>query len=95
MGSVLAAELASGELNVTMEQAIGWHLQGNHYPPIPSSMIQPCIDAIDAGNEEDWGRLIALPEGVFYKGETEAPAWAMIEQHHLSAWIHSDEDEFY
>lgn len=92
MGSNLAYELASGELNVTLEQGLAWHLQGNHYPPIPLSMVQPCIEAIDAGNEEDWNKEIAMPEGVFYKGLTTAPAWAIIEQHHLNAWI-EDNDE--
>lgn len=91
MGSNLAYELASGELNVTLEQAIGWHLQGNHFPPIPSSMIQPCIEAIDAGNDEDWDREIAMPEGILYKYGNTAPAWAVIEQHHLHAWIEGEE----
>ena len=47
MGYNTALDFAEN-LDITLEQAIGYHLQGNHYPPVPLSMVQPCIDAIDA-----------------------------------------------
>jgi hypothetical protein len=50
-------------------------------------MVQPCIDAIDAYYEDDFNKEIEMPEGVLYKGKTTAPAWAIIEQHHLNAWL--------
>jgi hypothetical protein len=50
-------------------------------------MVQPCIDAIDAYYDEDYDKLIKLPEGVFWKGRDEAPASAMIDAHHLDAWL--------
>lgn len=82
------------QMDVDLETAIGWHLRGNHYPPVPLSMLQPCIEAIEAFNEDrDTGRLIAMPEGVSYKGMSEAPAWAIIEQHHLEPWLELDMDE--
>lgn len=86
MGSNFATDLAEN-IDISLEQAIGYHLQGNHYPPVPLSMVQPCIDAIDAYYDEDFDREIAMPEGVSYKGSNVAPAWAVIEQHHLSAWL--------
>jgi hypothetical protein len=73
--------------DLDLEQGIAYHLQGNHYPPVPLSMVQPCIEAIDAYWEEDFDRAIEMPEGVFYKGQTHAPAWAIVEQHHLDAWL--------
>lgn len=90
MGSNLAYDLASTDLSI--ETAIGYHLQGNHYPPVPLSMVQPCLDAIQAYWEDDLNRMIDMPEGVSYRGSNEAPAWAVIEQHHLDAWISHDED---
>jgi hypothetical protein len=76
-----------------MESSIAIHLRGNHYPPVPYSMVDPCIQAIDAYWEDDMQRLIEMPEGVSYKGNTHAPAWAIIEQHHIDAWCtESDED---
>jgi hypothetical protein len=86
MGSTFALDLAEN-IDVTLEQAIGYHLQGNHYPPVPLSMVQPCIEAIDAYYEEDFNREIEMPEGVSYRGKTTAPAIAIIEQHHLNAWL--------
>ena len=93
MGSSTAIDLAEN-IDISLEQAIGYHLQGNHYPPVPLSMVQPCIDAIDAYHDNDAMRQIAMPDGVFYKGMSHAPAYAIIEQHHLDAWLPQD-DEYY
>jgi len=90
MGSNMATELADGTLGLDMESAIAMHLRVNHYPPVPTSMVQPCIDAIDAYWEDSLERLIEMPEGVSYKGNTHAPAWAIIEAHHLDAWCQDD-----
>lgn len=86
MGSNFATDLAEN-IDISLESAIGMHLQGNHYPPVPLSMVQPCIEAIDAYYDEDFDKEIEMPEGVSYRGKTTAPAWAIIEQHHLSAWL--------
>jgi hypothetical protein len=87
MGHNTALDFAELDL----EQGIAYHLQGNHYPPVPLSMVQPCIYAIDAFYDEDTDRLIEMPKGVSYKGNTHAPAWAIIEQHHLDAWLPESE----
>jgi hypothetical protein len=85
MGSVTALGIQDSVLD--LETQLAYHLQGNHYPPVPLSMVQPCIDAIDAYYDEDYNKLIEMPEGVSYKGNTHAPAWAIIEQHHLEFWL--------
>jgi hypothetical protein len=90
MGSNFATDLAEN-IDISLESAIGMHLQGNHYPPVPLSMVQPCIEAIDAYYDEDFDKEIEMPEGVSYRGKTTAPAWAIIEQHHLSAWLPEEE----
>ena len=84
MGYNTALDL-SNELDI--EVAIGYHLQGNHYPPVPLSMVEPCIEAIDAFYDEDYNREISLPEGISWRGQVTAPASAIIEQHHLEAWL--------
>lgn len=91
MGSNMATELADGTLGLDMESAIAMHLRVNHYPPVPTSMVQPCIDAIDAYWEDDLNRMIEMPDGVLYRGDEYAPAWAIIEAHHLDAWCSEDE----
>ena len=84
MGYNTSLDLAN---ELDLEVAIGYHLQGNHYPPVPLSMVEPCIEAIDAFYDEDYNREIALPQGVLWRGQVTAPASAIIEQHHLEAWL--------
>jgi hypothetical protein len=80
------------ESGIPLEQQLSYHLTSNHFPPVPTSMVQPCIEAIDAINEGDYGRLISLPDGVGYKGLTVAPASAIAEQHHLDAFLDEEVD---
>ena len=87
MGSNMAYELADGLLDLDLETQIGYHLRGNHYPPVPLSMVEPCIDAIDAYHDEDYKRLITLPAPITWRGKDTAPASAIVEAHHLDAWL--------
>lgn len=88
MGALSAMDMAE---QVDIRTALAWHLQYNHYPPIPVSMVDTCIAAIDACNDGVWNEDIDLPAGVYYKGRDTAPAWAIAEQHHLDPWI-TEED---
>jgi hypothetical protein len=91
MGSNFATDLAENDLGLSLRDSIAIQLRGNHYPPVPLSMIDPCIEAIEACNDEDYNRLIKLPEGVSWRGEDSAPASAIVEGHHLDAWLnHAD-----
>ena len=81
------------EEDLSIEAGLAYHLQGNHYPPVPVSMVQPCIDAIDAYYEEDYQREINLPEGISWRGNTSCPASAIVEAHHLEAWLPEYEDQ--
>ena len=89
MGHNTASDLANLSeygIDISLEQQIAIQLQSNHYPPVPLSMVQPCIQAIQEYNDGNTNAEIELPENVEYKGRTTAPAWAIIEQHHLDAW---------
>ncbi len=89
----MANEMASGVLDdmgihLDIETQIGIHLSANHYPPVPKEMVKPCIEAIDAVNDLGlWNADIELPEGITWRGLTTAPASAIIEAHHLDAWL--------
>jgi hypothetical protein len=101
MGSVTALGIQDTVLD--LETQILYHLKGNHYPPVPAEMVAPCIEAIDAYYDEDHSRMIDMPMvgdfQILYKGKTQAPAWAIVEQHHLEFWIQledqGDEGGFY
>lgn len=73
--------------DVDLRSAITWHLRSNHYPPLPLELVDPCIQAIEAAQEEDWERQITLPEPITYRGNPTAPAHAVIEAHHLDAFV--------
>lgn len=95
MGNQLARELADNDMGISLDNALAIHLQSNHYPPVPLSMVPVCLDAIDSYNATFSGdELIELPEGVSWKGKTSAPAWAIIEAHHLDAWCDNPEDYY-
>jgi hypothetical protein len=94
MGLNFATELSEMD-TMPMEAQINLHLQYNFYPPVPSSMVIPCMEAIDAYWEEDYDRQIEMPQGVSYRGSDYAPAHAIIEQHRLGPWVTPDEDEEY
>lgn len=89
MGSQLARDLAGSE-SLTLEQQLHYHLRSNFYPPIPSSMLKPCLEAIEAYFDEQVEKLIDLPEGVSYRGEEQATAGAIITGHRLEAWLDND-----
>jgi hypothetical protein len=90
--SAFAMAQAVTDRQITLEQSLAWHLQSNHYPPVPTSMVEPCIAAIDAAYDDDWNAEITLPAGVSYKGSDVAPAWALISAHHLDAFIPNDDE---
>ena len=76
----------------TLESSLAYHLQCNHYPPVPLSMVPVCVRAINASIASDGymdDQELNLPKGVFYKGHTTAPVYAIIEQHHLDAYVDS------
>ena len=88
MGSLQAVEMAEA---LEIEEALRWHLQVNHYPPIPTEMVAVCIEAIQAVNDYDENREVELPAGVTYKGSPTAPAHAIVTGHHLDPWIERED----
>lgn len=89
MGHLQASEMAR---LTDLDTALRWHLQHNHYPPVPLSMLPACKAAIVAYEDEDYQQAIELPKGVSWKGKPSAPASAIVTDHHLDAFI-SREDE--
>lgn len=94
MGSVTAIGLADSVLD--LDTQILYHLKGNHYPPVPAEMVAPCIEAIDAYYDEDYDRMIDMPMvgdfQILYRGEKQAPARAIVDQHHLDFWLPNDDE---
>lgn len=71
---------------------IAYHLQNNHYPPVPLNMVDTCIEAIEHAEKGEWDSLITLPEKTLYKGEPHASVQVIVESHHLHDFIRSERD---
>lgn len=91
MGNTFANDLANEDFGLSLEQQIRLHLVSNHYPPVPTSMVPVCLEAIDLANSEGMYELVKLPSGVSYKGHPTAPVWAIVENYHLSPWLSQDD----
>lgn len=91
MGYNTAVDLAQSGF-FTMEDSVRYHLSGNFFPSIPSYMVQPCIDAIEAYNNGDSEELIKLPLPVYQGNKDLAPAISIIRAHHLEPWLSEFED---
>jgi len=85
------AELVQ-EGSVQLRAAVEYQLTANHYPPVPRSMIAPCLMAIHACNEGNYNAQIELPDGITWRGQTTAPAAQIVEGHHLEPFCDQDED---
>jgi len=91
MGYKTALELSEIDNQRT---ALVYHLTCNHYPPLPSSMVEACQRAIRNANAGDWDKNVRLPAGISYKGKTLAPTREIISAHHLDAFL-DREDEYW
>lgn len=91
MGANFAHDLASGEFGLSLEDAVRIHLTANHYPPVPTSMVPVCVNAIDLANEGEFDAPVNLPTGITWRSRADAPAFAIIESYHLDAFVFFDE----
>lgn len=94
MGNNFATDLA--ELDMSLENSITIQLRNNHYPPVPYEMVPVCMEAIIAYNNGYSDKKIDMPiiDGfqVRWRDQTTAPAWAIVEGHHLHPWVNSYDD---
>ena len=93
MGNMHAEEYASMK-GKNKDMGLAMHLQSNHYPPVPLSMVGPSKRAISAVNRGKHDAQIKLPEGVLYRGQKSAPASAIVESHHLHAWLKPRDEDY-
>jgi hypothetical protein len=101
MGNLNAAAMAEavGEGQVGLRPALHWHLTANHYPPVPASMVDVCVAAIEAVCDGEDDSEVELPEEVSYRGLSTAPASAIVENYHLgffveNAMVMNEADEY-
>ena len=88
MGSLQASEFSSlvEEGSIQLDQALTWHLRGNHYPPVHLDFLPSAKKAIELANEGDFTSEIELPNGkILTVGE-------IVRGLHLDSFIQNEED---
>ena len=84
MGRLQAEEMVS---QLSQDQALSWHLQYNHYPPIHQSFVKVAEEAIDRASEEDYDYVIEMPNG------RKLTTAQIIEGLHLESFLDEEESE--
>ena len=81
-----------GMLEMTdQDTVLRWHLQSNHYPPVPATMVEPCKWAIRAMYDGEPTKAIELPEGVTYRGMQHIFAGVLVDHFHLDDFLYMEE----
>lgn len=97
MGHLQADEMANMVEGgaISLREVLGWHLQYNHYPPLPGSLIDVAEKAIEHTNKGEEDALIELPQGMARgdTGEKMVRAWWVIESMHLDSFLSSEEGD--
>lgn len=93
MGANFAHDLASGDFGLSLQDAVRIHLTANHYPPLPTSLVPVCVNAIDLANDGFFDIEMVLPTGVSWRGNRTIPVGNVIEEFHLDAFVFFDDEE--
>jgi hypothetical protein len=86
----MQAEVFSGMVEqgeITLKVALEWHLQSNHYPPVPLSMLPVCERAIKKARAGKWHFRVRLPKGCTFKGGIYAPVDEVVRGHNLNCFV--------
>ena len=83
MGRLQAEEM--NEL-CSLEQALTWHLQSNHYPPVHLVFLPTAKKAIEKANAGEWDDVITLPN------ERQLTVSSIVQQLHLDSFLVQEEE---
>ena len=81
----MAWEVSQG--TVSLQGALIWHLQSNHYPPLPVELVPVAMRAIAKANKEQWHTKVLMPKGISFRGLKLAPVGDLIEALHLDSFL--------
>ncbi len=87
MGYMQSVSMA--ETNISLEQGIRWHLQYNHYPPVPSVMVPVAVEAVRLCRDDKFDETIVI----FFEHQDyelygwSVPAYAIVDIFNLEPWV--------
>jgi hypothetical protein len=77
---------------ITLEGDLRWHLQNNHYPPVPDVIIPMAVKAVILCRNDKFNEtIVTFFEHQFYGWSV--PAYAVVEAYHLEPWVNELEVE--
>lgn len=85
MGNLQAAEMAR---LAHIDQALTWHLQANHYPPVSAALVPACKQAIKNARAGKYEAMVTMPEGY---PKAQLATRELMEGLHLYEFINSPE----
>jgi hypothetical protein len=95
-------EMMIANTDIPLDHKVAWHLRGNHYPPLPLIMVEPCVEAIELARLGYYTAEVKLPiheskDGepfqITWNGQDTAPVFAIVEAHHLDGFINTADGE--
>lgn len=72
--------------------ALEWHLTGNIYPPMPTSLVDAAIEAIEACSAGWYGEEIYLPDGMLVNGKSVMRADEVVDWLRLESMVDWEEE---
>lgn len=85
-------EMVIANTDLPLEQKLKWHLHGNHYPPLPMSLVSACLEAIELARLDYYTAQVKLPDGLEYDGLSILSVDELVEACHLDGFIHTDSE---
>jgi len=70
---------------ITLEGDLRFHLQNNHYPPVPDVMIPIALKAVVLCRNDQFNKTIEIP--IEYRMGWMVPAYVIVEAYHLEPWV--------
>ena len=83
MGYTQAMEMVN---LISLEKGIRWHLQCNHYPPVPIKMLPIALKAVILCQNDQFNETIEVPFEHRMFGWM-VPAYVIVEIYHLEPWV--------
>ena len=84
MGSLQAQEMVG---LMRFQDAVRWHLQYNHYPPISTDFVGTAISAIDNVLSEEYDTEIEMPNGKILKSSE------IVDGLHLDCFVYTKAEQ--
>ena len=81
------------ETDLPLNEKVSWHLTSNCYPPVPSELHPVAVLAINLCSDGKPNESVSLPTGFTFRGQTEAPAYDIVDGLHLDLFIEYEQAE--